>query len=201
MKKIPFLSQFITNPRTVGAILPSSNYLGDKMTENINFQEAKYIVEYGPGTGVFTEKIIKKRNPNTVILLIENNLEFYFLLREKYLEVENVHIQYGSAEQIERYLKEFEIPYVDYIISGLPFSSLPKNVSHNILLNSAKILKDNGLFITFQYTQLKKAFIKKFFARIDTKREFRNFPPAYIFSCCKVKKHTEELEDVKNTHC
>lgn len=201
VKKIHFLYQFLNNPKSVGAILPSSSFLGDKMIEKINFKEAKYIVEYGPGTGVFTEKIINKRNPNTIILLVENNKDFYLLLKEKYKKKQNVFIVHGSAENIERYVREFDIPYVDYVVSGLPFSSLPKNVSSKILLNTTKVLKEDGRFITFQYTKLKKALIKHFFTKIDIKREYRNFPPAYIFSCSKSEKQTEDFYEIKNTNC
>ena len=188
MKTFLFLYQFLTNPKSVGAILPSSSLLGDKMIEKINFKKAKYIVEYGPGTGVFTEKLIKKRDPKTVLLLVENNKEFYTLLKEKYKEQNNVFIVNGSAEYIERYLREFDIPYVDYVVSGLPFSSLPTNVSSEILLNTTKVLKEGGRFITFQYTKVKKGFINHYFAKIDVKKEYRNFPPAYIFSCSTSNK-------------
>ncbi|MFJ7737635.1 class I SAM-dependent methyltransferase [Lysinibacillus sp. NPDC097287] len=201
MKKLSFLIQYLINPKTVGAILPSSSFLGDRMIEKIDFKAAKYIVEYGPGTGVFTDKLIKKREPKTVIVLVENNKEFYSLLREKYKEEDHVFIKYGSAENIERYLKEYGIPYVDYVISGLPFASLPKNVSNEILLNTTRILKKDGRFITFQYTKIKKAFFNQFFTKIDVKREYRNFPPAYIFSCTTLTKHTEEFYNVKNTNC
>ncbi|WP_382920380.1 hypothetical protein, partial [Streptomyces sp. NPDC057062] len=81
------------------------------------------------------------------------------------------------------YLKDYRIPYADYVISGLPFASLPKNVSIKILINTAKILKKDGEFITIQYTKLKNAFIEQFFTKIDVKREIRNLPPAYVFNC------------------
>ncbi|HDR7636786.1 TPA: SAM-dependent methyltransferase, partial [Bacillus mycoides] len=84
MKHLSFLSQCITNPRNVGAVLPSSKFLAEKMMENINFENAKYIIEYGPGTGVFTEKLLKKRNSNTTLMLVENNREFYLMLKEKF---------------------------------------------------------------------------------------------------------------------
>lgn len=182
MKRLSFLFQYIVHPRAVGAVLPSSRFLGDKMMETINFQKAEYIVEYGPGTGVFTEKLLEKRNPKTIVLLVENNKEFHLLLKEKFKGEKNVFNVYGSAENIGGYLKEHCIPYADYVVSGLPFASLPKSVSVNILLNTAKILKKDGQFITFQYTKFKKTFIEQFFAKIDIKREFRNLPPAYVFS-------------------
>jgi len=201
VKKLSFLFQFMENPKTIGAILPSSRFLGDKMIEKIDFTEANYIVEYGPGTGVFTDKLLSKRNGKTIILLVENNMKFYAMLKERYKGHDNIYIKYGSAENIETYLQEYHIPYADYVISGLPFSSLPKKISWEIIDNTTKILKDNGLFITFQYTKCKKAFIKQFFAKLEITREFRNWPPAYIFSCTVVNKHAEEIVDVKNTNC
>ncbi len=52
MKNLSFLTQFFANPKTIGAILPSSSFLGDKMIEKIDFNVAKYIVVSGPDTGI-----------------------------------------------------------------------------------------------------------------------------------------------------
>lgn len=171
------------------------------MIEGIDFKKAKYIVEYGPGTGVFTEKLLKKRDPKTIVLLVENNKEFYSLLKGKFKEEENLFIVYGSAENIEQYLREYGMTYADYVISGLPFASLPKQVSTKILLNTTKILNKDGQFITFQYTKFKKAFIQHFFTKIDIKREIRNVPPAYVFNCSMQEKNVEGYYGVQNSYC
>ncbi|MBK5505416.1 class I SAM-dependent methyltransferase [Bacillus sp. TH12] len=192
MKHLSFLSQCITNPRNVGAVLPSSKFLAEKMMENINFENAKYIIEYVPGTGVFTEKLLKKRNSNTTLMLVENNREFYLMLKEKFKKEKNLFIVWGSAENIDEYLKNFSIPYADYIVSGLPFASLPQNVSDEILLTTTKILKKDGVFITFQYTKFKKKFLNQFFDTIDEKWELRNVPPAFVFSCSTPKNKGEK---------
>lgn len=183
MKILKFILQYILNPRDVGAIIPSSQKLSYKMVENINFNKAKCIVEYGPGTGVFTDKLIEKRNKNTVILIFENNNEFYNLLKHKFKEEKNLFIINDSAENVEEHLKIHDIADVDYVISGLPFASLPKKVSCSILNKTNKILRKEGKFITFQYTLLKKDFINEYFKKVDVKREFINIPPAYILSC------------------
>ncbi|PFA03836.1 class I SAM-dependent methyltransferase [Bacillus cereus] len=192
MNHLSFLSQCITNPRNVGAVLPSSKFLAEKMMENINFENAKYIIEYGPGTGVFTEKLLKKRNSNTTLMLVENNREFYLMLKEKFKKEKNLFIVWGAAENIDEYLKNFSIPYADYIVSGLPFASLPQNVSDEILLTTTKILKKDGVFITFQYTKFKKKFLNQFFDTIDEKWELRNVPPAFVFSCSTPKNKGEK---------
>lgn len=178
-----FLRQYVCNPRKIGAVYPSSGFLADKMLSGVHFQSAKYIVEYGPGTGVFTDKIMEYRNLDTIVMLIESNEEFYQFLKEKYKNESNIIIIKGSAENIDRYVKEYRIPYVDYVISGLPFTSLPKNVSDDILFKTKEILGNNGKFITFQYTLLKKSVISQFFNQIDISHEYRNIPPAFVLNC------------------
>uniref|UniRef100_UPI003F496098 class I SAM-dependent methyltransferase n=1 Tax=Niallia taxi TaxID=2499688 RepID=UPI003F496098 len=183
MRKFSFIYQYITNPRTVGAIWPSSKFLSKKMVDGIDFKKAKYIVEYGPGTGVFTKKILEKRSENTVIMLIENNEEFYGILKKKYNKQRNIIIIHGSAEHVQQYLLEYGIPYADYIVSGLPFASLPNSVSKGILSNTLKVLKTGGEFVTFQYTKVKIPFMRNYFPNITLKRELRNLPPAYVLQC------------------
>ncbi len=58
-----FLKQFLLNPRKIGAIAPSGKALAKKMIQPIHFEKAKCIVEYGPGTGSFTDGLVtNKRN-------------------------------------------------------------------------------------------------------------------------------------------
>ena len=186
--KISFLKQCLSNPRHIGAVLPSSRYLANKMVEGIDFNKASVIVEYGPGTGVFTDKLLEYRNEDATIFIIENNLKFYRLLKDKYNGLDNIHIIHGSAEHIDQYLNQYNIPHVDYVISGLPFASLPQNISTNILNSTRNILKEKGKFITFQYSLVKKDFINQFFKQINIKMELRNIPPAYVLNCNNHKK-------------
>ncbi|OIK09959.1 SAM-dependent methyltransferase [Bacillus sp. MUM 116] len=178
-----FIKQFIKHPRTVGAVLPSSKQLAKQMIAPIQFAHAKSIVEYGPGTGIFTEQLIDNKEDDTVLLVIESNAEFYEPLMEKYGGIPNVHLIHGSAENIDRYIQEYKVPNVNYFVSGLPFTSLPISVSKNILRKTKAILGNNGEFITFQYSQLKKEFFESYFSHIEVIKVHWNIPPAYVFIC------------------
>ena len=182
---VKFIKEYIKNPRAIGAIAPSSKYLAKKMIQCIDFKNCECIVEYGPGTGVFTEKIIESKMKGTKLILIEVNDDMYKILRDKYSSNTNIYVINDSAENIENYLSVYEISKVDYIISGLPFASLPRETSHNILNKTKKILRDDGSFITFQYTLLKKDLINNYFNEIKIKREIKNIPPAYVLKCSK----------------
>lgn len=183
MKKQLFLSEYIQHPARVGAILPSSKYLARKVIGDIQFDSAQYIVEFGPGTGIFTEEILTKRSPDTIVVLVELSDEFYHNLVERFEGEDNLFIINGSAENIDWYLRKLNIPYVDYVVSGLPFTTLPTEISKKIINKTKSVLKDDGLFITFQYTLLRKKLFRDFFHYVKVKKEFRNFPPAYVLSC------------------
>ena len=86
MDKTNFLKQYLRTPRSIGAIAPSSKYLAEKMVSDIDFEAAGCIVEYGPGTGVFTDELLKKLRPETKLLLLEANKDFCTRLRKKYTE-------------------------------------------------------------------------------------------------------------------
>lgn len=191
MEWISFIREYMRMPRFVGAIVPSSKYLANKMIENIDFRQARYIVEYGPGTGVFTDMLLSHRKPETVILLVEYNQEFYDILKSKYRHEPNMHIIHDSAEHIDKYLIRHGITKVDYFVSGLPFASLPESVSSAILSKTRQYLQQDGKFITFQYTLLKKDLMKQFFGNIKVKREVRNLPPAYVFCCSRQSPNNE----------
>lgn len=171
MDTVSFIKQYIIRPGVVGAILPSSKSLAVRMIEDIDFKNARCIIEYGPGTGVFTEKLINSRNPDTILMVIEYNYDFYKMLKTRYGHEENLYIIHGSAENVDMYLKKFGITCADYVVSGLPFACLPYDTSSAILDKTKKILNKDGKFITFQYTLIKKGFINKHFKKINIKRE------------------------------
>jgi phospholipid N-methyltransferase len=178
-----FIKQYIKNPRTVGAIAPSSEKLAYKMVEDINFINASCIIEYGPGTGVFTEKILNKKKDSTIFIAIEYNANFYRILKDKFKHETNFILINDSAENLKEHLNKHNIDKVDYIVSGLPFASLPDAMSKKILLVTKEILKVKGEFITFQYSLFKMKLFRMYFGRINKKKVFLNLPPAYVLKC------------------
>ena len=179
-----FFTQYVKNIRTVGAIAPSSQFLASAMVETINFDTARTIVQFGPGTGSFTDALLKHRRDATSLVLIEYNLAFYEELERQYGHIRGVYIYNGTAEDVDGILRQFGLPSrVDYIVSGLPFASLPATQSQAILRRAQAIVASDGAFITFQYTLLKKALLSSYFDTISIRRVWRNMPPAYVLVC------------------
>ncbi|MFM2483873.1 class I SAM-dependent methyltransferase [Celerinatantimonas yamalensis] len=181
--KLLFLKQFLATPRTVGAIAPSSRSLARKMIEQIDFTKARCIVEIGPGTGVFSELLIKYCQPHCQIILIETNPVFVEQLEQKYQHMDNVRVVHDSGEKINLYKIKFGIEHIDYVVSGIPFSSLPAQVSTNILSTVHKAIGDDGRFILFQYSLMKVRALTKWFDLTHIERSWINLPPAHVFTC------------------
>lgn len=179
--KFIFLKQFLKDPKKIGSIIPSTKSLGNSMIKDIDFSQNLIIVEYGPGTGIFTDLIVNKINDDSKLILIENNEEFFLLLNEKYKNKKNIIIIFDSAINITSIIKNtYNIDYVDYVISGLPFSSLPKIISQKIIKETKKVIGNKGVFITFQYSKFKEKLFRKYFDNIIYKRVIKNIPPAYV---------------------
>lgn len=178
-----FVKQYIKNPKTVGAIAPSSEKLAYRMVEDIDFLSASCIVEYGPGTGVFTEKILNSKKDSTIFIVIEYNVDFYKILKDKFKYKTNFILINDSAENLKEYLDKYSIDKVDYIVSGLPFASLPHDMSKKVLSVTKEILKDKGEFRTFQYTLFKMKLFRRYFDKIKIKKVLLNLPPAYVLKC------------------
>ncbi len=176
-----FIFEFLKHPRKIGAIAPSGKALAHKMMKPIDFSTAKVIVEYGPGTGSFTKELIERRRGDTVLLLIEQNRNFYRRLKKEYGKIKNVHLIHGDAKDVNYHLARYGFTKADYIISGLPFTSLPKKVSDKILTATQSAIGRNGKFITFQYSLVKLGFFEEYFRMTRCLREMKNIPPAYVF--------------------
>lgn len=175
-----FLKEYISAPDTIGAIAPSSRYLAESMMTSIDFDKAHCIVEYGAGTGVFTREVVARKRRDTTYIVIEQNDRFYEILRKQFHGMPGVVLIHGDAGNVCGFLKEQGFRHADYIISGLPFTSLPQQVSHRILSQTPKAIGTEGVFTTFQYTLLRKTFLENYFNIQKIVRVWRNLPPAYV---------------------
>ena len=182
---IEFIYQFFNKPSLVGAIMPSSKFLARNIVNFINFKRKNLvIIEYGPGTGPFTAEIVKKLKDGDKLLLIEQNKKFIENLVQKYNRYQQLTIIEGSVSNVKTILEENKIKQVDNIVAGIPFSSIPKEVTLDIMENTQSIMNNQSLFITFQYSTLKLKLFKRYFEIVSKKFILRNVPSAYII-CMK----------------
>jgi phospholipid N-methyltransferase len=184
VSKSSFLKQFIKQNKMVGSIIPSSRFLAAKMLNHIPINDSKVVIELGPGTGVFTERILELLGNKTQLIVIELNDDFFHTLKERFNHP-NLHLKHGSADQIRTYLNELGVEKADLIISSLPLANFPAALRNNIIETAKDCLTENGKFIQFQYSLQSLKTLKRNFHSVKVNFTALNFPPAFVYTCTK----------------
>ena len=175
-----FLRGFIKNPVMVGSIIPSSRVLIDKMLKPVDWETTKLFVEYGPGVGTFTRPILDRLAPDAKLVTIDTNPEFTHYLKDS-IDDERLITVTGSAADVEKILADRSLGDADYVLSGLPFSTLPPGVGDAIAEATSKVIRSGGAFLVYQFSPKVRDFIQPHFEPIKRGFEWINVPPATLF--------------------
>lgn len=186
-----FLREFFRSPQKIGAIAPSSDGLAREIVCLANVAESSVIVEYGAGTGAFTEEILRRKSPAASFLAIESNPALVEVLKERFPDVTVLN---SCVEHTPRLLRQFRLIHADSIVSGLPWSSFSPDLQDRLLDATFEALRPGGTFATFAYlTGLAlpagirfRRKINKLFSGVSISSiVWRNLPPAIIYQCRK----------------
>jgi len=175
-----FFRGFLKHPVMVGSIIPSSRILIERMLKPVDWENTKLFVEYGPGVGTFTRPILEKLGPDAKLIAIDTNPDFINYLRKSIDDPRFVPVT-GSAADVESIVKEHGFESADYVLSGLPFSTLPPGIGDDIGQATSRVLRSGGAFLVYQFSPKVLDFIKPHFDRIDRGFEWINVPPATLF--------------------
>ena len=74
----------------------------------------------------------------------------------------------GSAADVEEIVRAHGHDHADYVLSGLPFSTLPEGVGPAIAAATHRVLRPGGAFLVYQFSAAARDFMARHFARIDT---------------------------------
>jgi phospholipid N-methyltransferase len=175
-----FLRGFLKNPVMVGSVIPSSRVLIDKMLGPVDWANTKLFIEYGPGVGTFTRPILDLLAPDATLVTIDTNPDFTRSLRDSIDDPRLVAIN-GSAADVEKILADRNLGSADYVLSGLPFSTLPPGIGDAIAEATASVIRPGGAFLVYQFSPKVRNFIQPHFAPIKRGFEWINVPPAVLF--------------------
>ncbi len=151
------------------------------MLDASRLESAKVVVELGPGTGAFTREILKRIAPETIFICIEVNPSFHGRLKVLFKpEFSKRHLVHDSAENLGEILDRFGCPFVDTVISALPYSLLPSPLCQKILINVTSRMKPESEFLTVLYSMTKRPIFGQFFTRQEWHWVLCNLPPAYF---------------------
>ena len=164
----------------VGSVIPSSKVLIERMLKPVDWENTKLFVEYGPGVGTFTRPVLDKMAEDATLIAVDPNPDFMKYLRKSIHDPRLVPVN-GSAADVEAIVQEHGFEAADYVLSGLPFSTLPPGVGDEIAQATARVIRPGGAFLVYQFSPKVLDFLKPYFGRIDRGFEWINVPPATLF--------------------
>lgn len=175
-----FFRGFLKHPVMVGSIIPSSDTLIAHMLSKVDWESCDVFVEYGPGVGTFSQHILDRMRPDATYIAIDLNPDFVEYLSDTIID-NRFRPVHGSAADVEQIVKDSGFESANYVLSGLPFSTLPAGVGDAIAAATHRVLKTGGAFLVYQYRPKVRDFIAPYFKRIDAGMEYWNIPPCCLF--------------------
>ena len=175
-----FFEGFLEHPVMVGSIIPSSRFTIAKMLAPVDWDSCKVFVEYGPGVGTFCRPVLDRLPRDGRLIVIDTNPLFIDYLRAT-ISDSRFSAVHGSATDVEAIVRAHGHDHADYVLSGLPFSTLPDAVGPAIAAATYRVLKPGGAFLVYQFTRRARDFMARHFTRIDAGFEVLNVLPCYLY--------------------
>ncbi len=187
-ENIQFLHAFLKNPLKVGAIAPSSPELAQKMLADIRPDSESIILELGVGTGAITKFVQGLVSNDQSYLGLELDKNLVRSLKKSYPSLKIVR---GNACDLYSIHKKSGLGKVGFIVSCLPFVTLPNEVGEKILCEIDKFMEQGCIFRTFQYAhgyyfpssiKLREHMRNRYGKSQKSSIVMKNVPPAYTLT-------------------
>lgn len=189
---LKFLTQFLIHPTKIGAIAPSNDRLCEMVTDMAELDKVSSVIEFGPGTGVITEKILRKISKDTTFFAMEINETLIEATKKRCPEAT---VYLASASNAEKYLDMHGEQGCDRIISSLPWSTFSDDLQDDLMETIMDVLNPGGKFLTYAYVpglvfpsaiRFRKKLHEKFDKVSRSEIVWTNFPPAFIYYAEKI---------------
>ena len=174
-----FFQGFLEHPRMVGSIIPSSASTIEKMLAPVKWDECKLFVEYGPGVGTFCRPVLDRLPRGGELVVIDTNPLFIDYLKRT-IRDSRFHAVLGSAEDVGAIVRSLGHQHADYVLSGLPFSTLPEGVGPAIAVATHRVIRPGGAFLTYQFSAVARDLTARHFDHVDTGMTWLNVPPCLL---------------------
>lgn len=171
-----FAREFVTHPRSTGAICPSSPYLAQRMAALVPAGPGK-VIELGPGMGAVTEALLQRGVKPEDLILVERSTRLASQLKRRF---PGVRVIQGDAAHLSDLLGP-SARDARAIVSSLPLRSLPAQTVQAILGQLGRIANPGTVFIQFTY-HLRSSCrtLPTAFEAFHGSLVWRNLPPARV---------------------
>jgi len=175
-----FLKNAVLKPKQISYVFPSSRALIQSIAKRSGLDTAKRIIELGPGTGGTSQGFLREMQDEAQLCAVEINKDFVKYLKN-HIHDKRFSVKHEGAQNLPTILNQLNWDNADVIISGIPFSTLPKGMGADIMQSIYKSLKPKGLFVAYQFRDRVSKLATPVFGHTKSHLELKNFPPMRIY--------------------
>lgn len=177
--RVEFFKGFLRAPSDVGSITPSSRFLERAIVSMARLDRVRTVVELGPGTGGTTRALLRAMPDASSLLAIELDPVFADIVAAQ--RDPRLLVHRGGAESIAEALQQYHLGAPQVVVSGIPFSSMPRDIGERIIRAIRSVLEPDGMFLAYQVRSTVCEFANPVFGRPERRWELRNVPPMRLF--------------------
>lgn len=174
-----FLRGFLMRPHEVGSIVPSSPFLERRLVQLADVAGAKRLVELGSGTGGTTRALLRAMAPDAKLLSLELNPLFLPVLER--IGDPRLHVRQRNAAELPELLASLGWNDTDLVISGIPFSTMAREVGTHIIQRVFESLSEGGKFVAYQLRSRVEELSRPIFGAAEVELEVLNIPPMRLY--------------------
>jgi phospholipid N-methyltransferase len=124
--------------------------------------------------------VLERLRRDGQLIVIDTNPLYIDYLRSTIRDSRFVAV-HGSAADVVDIVMGHGHDHADYVLSGLPFSTLPEGVGPAIAQATHEVLRPGGAFLVYQFTARARDFMAHHFKQIDAGFELLNVLPCFLF--------------------
>lgn len=171
---------FCKQPMMVGSAFPATRWLVRHMLARLNWQKIKLLVEFGPGTGVFTQVALDRLPADATLLALDTSRAFIDYLKGS-IQDSRLQAVCAPAASVAILIEDRGLPRAHCILSGLPFSTLDLMDAERTIAASRAILGPGGIFCAYQMRRTIEPLLRKHIGGVRSAYEWRNIPPCHLY--------------------
>jgi len=177
-KNWKFFKESVRHFWQVGSLVHSSGHLVESLLANVDFENARVLVEFGAGSGCVTREMLRRMRADARLYSFELSAIFYEEINS--IGDGRLTAVHGNATRAAEMLGAGA---VDCVVSGLPMGNFGRRTKLEVLDTVHKVLKARGQFSLFQYSLLDYGLMRRNFDSVSLGYTPLNFPPAFVYRC------------------
>lgn len=188
-EQLSFFRNWVSAPRRVAAVIPSSKALAMLITQEIHADDGP-VIELGVGTGVFTQQLVQRGIAQDQLALVESGADFAQRLQAKFPLATVLCMDATRLAEVTL----FGGHKAGTVVSGLPLLSMSPLQVARILKGAFTHLREDGAFYQFTYgprCPVPRATLKRFGLQANhVGRTLANLPPAAVYRISRLPSDT-----------